>query len=48
MTGATHVLWKKLWLRAFQEQVDPQVLSLESVDYFGTSEYLSVQEKEES
>ena len=34
-------------IRTFLEQVGLQILSLESVDYFGTSEYLSGQEKEE-
>jgi len=27
--------------RAFPERVGPRILSLESVDYFGTSEYFS-------
>ena len=32
----------------FPERVGPRILSLESVDYFGTSEYFSGREKEES
>ena len=39
------ILWRKLWkdyckrCHAFPECVGPQILSLESVDYLGTSEY---------
>ena len=32
----------------FPEQVGPRVLLLESVDYFGTSEYFSRRKKKES
>ena len=32
-------------LRAFPERVGPRVLSLESVDYFGTSEHFSGRKK---
>ena len=38
-TEATHVSWRKLRFRAFPDRVCPQILSLESVDYFGTSEH---------
>ena len=31
--------------RAFPERVGPRILSLESVHYFGTSDYLSGREK---
>ena len=34
--------------RAFPERVGPRILSLESVDYFGTSEHFSGRKKEES
>ena len=34
--------------RAFPEQVGPQILSLERVDKFGTSEHFNGQKKEES
>ena len=43
MTEATHVLRRKLRkdsiFRAFPERVGPRILSLERVDYFGTSEH---------
>ena len=29
----------KIKFRAFRERVDPRILSLESVDYFGASEH---------
>ena len=32
----------------FLERVRPRILSLEGVDYFGTTEYLSGRKKEES
>ena len=35
-------------MSSFPERVGPRTLSLESVDYFGTSEYFSGREKEES
>ena len=35
-------------MSSFPERVGPRILSLESVDYFGTSEYFSCREKEES
>ena len=34
--------------RAFPERVGPRILSLESVDYFRTSDYLSGRKKEQS
>ena len=40
VTEATHVLRRKLRFRALLKRVCPQILSLESVDYFGTSELL--------
>ena len=44
---ATHVLRRELRikLRAFPKRVVPRILSLASVDYFGTSEHFSVVEK---
>ena len=41
VTETTHVLRRrrKLRFRAFPERVCPRILSLESVDYFGTSEH---------
>ena len=42
VTEATHVLRKKLRkvkFRAFPKRVGQRILSLESVDYFGTSEW---------
>ena len=30
---------EKIKFRAFQKRVGPRILSLESVDYFGTSEH---------
>ena len=35
-------------MSSFPERVGPRILSLESVDYFETSEYFSCREKEES
>ena len=32
--------------KAFPERVGPRILSLESIDYFGTSEYFSGRKKE--
>ena len=34
-------------LRAFPERVGPRILSLESVDYFGTSEHFSGRKKQQ-
>ena len=39
---ATHVLRRRL---TFPKRVGPRILSLESVDYFGTSEHYCVVEK---
>ena len=35
----------KIKFRAFPEQVSPQIVSLESIDYFGTSEHFSGRKK---
>ena len=35
----------KIKFRAFPKQVGPRILSLESVDYFGTSEHYSGKKK---
>ena len=48
VTEATHVLRRKLRFRAFLERVCPQILLLESVDYFGISEHFGGRNKEES
>ena len=47
MIEATHILRRKLKIkfRAFPKRVGPRILSLESVDYFGTSENYRVVEK---
>ena len=37
--------WGKIKFRAFPERVCPRILSLGSVDYFGTSEHFSGQKK---
>ena len=47
MTEATHDLRGKLTLRAFPERVCPRILSLESVDYFGTSNHFGGRKKKE-
>ena len=45
--SAMHVLWR--WrCRAFPEQVSPWILSLESINYFRTSEYFSHQKKKKN
>ena len=36
----------KIKFRAFPEQVGPRIISLEDVDYFGTSEHYSGRKKE--
>ena len=36
----------KIKFRVFPERVGPRILSLESVDYFGTNEHSSVRKKE--
>ena len=45
MTKAMNVLQKKLRFRAFLERVCPQILLLESIDYFGTSEHFGGRKK---
>ena len=40
VTEAKHVLRRKLRLRVFSERVCLRILSLESVDYSGTSKHL--------
>ena len=48
VTEATHVLREslgKIKFRAFPEQVGPRILSLESVNYFETSEHHSGRKK---
>ena len=45
VTEATHVLGRKLRFRAFPEWVCRRILSLESVDYFGTSEHFDGKKK---
>ena len=40
VTEAMHVLRRKLRFRALLKRFCPRILSLESVDYFGTSEHL--------
>ena len=47
LINATHVCEEslgKIKFRAFPKRVDPRILSLESVDYFGTSEHYWVVE----
>ena len=36
----------KIKFRVFPERIGPRILSLESVDYFGTNEHYSVRKKE--
>ena len=49
VTEAKHVLRRKLRFRAFPfaERVCPRILSLESADYFGTSEHFTSGKKED-
>ena len=44
-TEASHVSWRKLRFSAFPDRVSPRILSLESVDFFETSEHFSGREK---
>ena len=46
--GVRRVLLKAscMFCEAFPERVGPRILSLESIDYFGTSEYVSGRKKE--
>ena len=39
MIEATHVLRRNIKFRAFPKRVGPRILSLQSVDFFGTSEH---------
>ena len=51
VTEATHVCEErsgKIKFRAFPEQVGPRILSLESVDYFRTSEHYSGPKKKKN
>ena len=43
-----HVHRIEIPYRAFPERVGPRILSLESVDYFRTSDYFSGRKKEQS
>ena len=43
-----HVHRIQIPYRAFPERVGPRILSLESVDYFRTSDYFSGRKKEQS
>ena len=45
VTEATHDLRRKVSLRAFPERVCPRILSLESADYFGTSNHFGGRKK---
>ena len=45
VTETMHILRRKLRFRAFPERVCQRILSLESVDYFGTSEHFGVEKK---
>ena len=36
---ATHALRRNIKFRAFPKRVGPRILSLQSVDFFGTSEH---------
>ena len=46
VTKAMHRIENCERYRAFPERVGPQTLSLESIDYFGISDYLSGRKKE--
>ena len=39
MIEATHVLRRNIKFGAFPKRVGPRILSLQSVDFFGTSEH---------
>ena len=43
--GALHVHRIEIPYRAFPERVGPRILSLESVDYFGTTDHFSGRKK---
>ena len=46
VTKAMHRIGSCERYRAFPKRVGPQILSLESIDYFGTSDYFSGRKKE--
>ena len=48
VTEATHVLGRKLRFTAFPEWVCRWILSLESIDYFGTSEHFDGRKKKKN
>ena len=48
MIEATHVLRRNIKFRAFPKRVGPRILSLQSVDFFGTSEHKWVGEKKKN
>ena len=48
VTKAMHRIERYERFRAFHERVGPRILSLESVDYFGTSDYFSGLKTEQS
>ena len=45
LLAALHVHRIEMPYRAFPERVGPRILSLESVDYFGTTDYFSGRKK---
>ena len=45
LLAALHVHRIEIPYRAFPERVGPRILSLESVDYFGTTDHFSGQKK---
>ena len=48
LLAAVHVHRIEIPYRAFPERVGPRILSLESVDYFGTTDHFSVRKKEKN
>ena len=48
LRAAPHVHKIEIPCRTFPERVGPRILSLESVDYFGTSDYFSGRKKEKN
>ena len=47
LLAAVHVHRIEIPYRAFPERVGPRILSLESVDYFGTTDHFSGRKKKE-
>ena len=47
LLAALHVHRIEIPYRAFPKRVGPRILSLESVDYFGTNDHFSVRKKRE-